>query len=125
MKQWFIPIYRGELKCTLSSYTDDFDTIEIDRGYLRSDVPRLKHKLEILDWYYSIDRAKDSRFHLKEISIELPAIQSDYVNDYSVARTARQGTVDLVIMELPEETSFKGFNSVNRIALARNKRHDH
>jgi hypothetical protein len=121
IKKWFIPIYNGELVCRLSSMETDYEAVIIDSEYILNEVPQLKHKIEILDWYKNDCRPRKAKLKKIPIKIGLPAIGDIWRNDFPYAAKVSEGTCHLVIKELDEtESEFAGFNSYNRVALTRN-----
>lgn len=122
IKKWFIPIYHGDLICRLLTSQEDIEDIIIDKSLIVQDVPELRYKLEILDWYDSGCTPRNSKFKKIDIPVDLPIIKDFFQKDYQYARDSKIVVNQLIIREIKEEGSgFQGFNSFNRIALTRNK----
>ncbi|MDF3078639.1 MAG: uncharacterized protein K0S09_2528 [Sphingobacteriaceae bacterium] len=131
VKRWFIPIYNGILRCSIKILDSDVDDVVINKSELYN-IPELKHKLEIIEWYDKPDD-NDKRFKIKHIRIELPVLTQAQIKRAEHQYKTKIGSkksfalVDLVIRVLnDEEKHFRGFEddsvgTVNRVALVRNK----
>ncbi len=132
LKRWFIPIYNGILKCSISSTTGNFNQ-SIEKEDLKL-IPELTHKLDILDWYYNENSTSKKGFHVGKIEIKSPILKKDQQikikTKYgkSIGSKQTKAILDLIVKELPEEeNSFTGFTDEDgtgttcRVALTRNK----
>lgn len=121
IRKWFIPIFGGDLICRVRSSKDEVDDVVIDHAYIKENVPELRYKLEILDWYKSNCLPRRTGFTKIEIQVDLPSIKANYESDYPYAKELSTGINHLIIREIKEEgEGFVGFNTVNRVALTRN-----
>jgi hypothetical protein len=119
IKRWFIPMYRNELICRIKSQFENIEDIILDKKFLIGEVPELRYKLEILEWYFN--NVENKKIKKIDISTELPSVTKYFSKDYPDARQPKNCVNHLVVREIEgNEKGFKGFNSVNRIALTRN-----
>jgi hypothetical protein len=118
IQNWFIPIYNG---LVIVNIVADGQLISINKEYL-SGVPQLRFKTQILDWY-SNGCPIDKRFVRESIEIEVPALQSHFINERTVFAKMRQKVKsDLIIRILDEDEDFKNdWETINKVALCRNK----
>jgi len=133
IKRWFVPIYNEQLKCYIKITADEEFIENIEKQDL-DNIPELRHKLDILEWYNNGADEKDKRFKREHIEIRLPVLtksqQIKIAERYGKKIGHRQNKVklDLIVKVLTEdESKFNGFideeaiGTVNRIALIRNK----
>ena len=132
IKRWFVPIYNEQLICSIKITNEDSKII-ITKNDL-NEIPELKHKLDILEWYNNGANAEDKRFRRKEIKVELPVltksqqIKAEIRFGKKIGHKKNTAYIDLALRVLTEdEKHFKGFidneeiGTVNRVALIRNK----
>ncbi|MBK7376911.1 MAG: hypothetical protein IPJ02_15600 [Chitinophagaceae bacterium] len=133
IKRWFVPIYNSQLKCFIKISGDTDNNITLTKKEL-DEIPELKYKLEILEWYNNGADKADKRFKIAPIKVELPLLiksqQKKMEEKYGkkIGNKKISATMDLVVRVLNEdEKGFKGFldeegiGTVNRVALTRNK----
>lgn len=133
IKRWFVPIYNGQLKCSIKITGEDDSQITITKNEL-SGIPELKYKLEILDWYNNKSNQNDKRFKIQAVKVDLPLLiksqqkKAEEKFGKKIGNKKLSASLDLVIRVLDdEENKFNGFlddenkGTVNRVALLRNK----
>lgn len=133
IKRWFVPIYNGHLKCFIKVREEETAEMKIVKEELM-EIPELKYKLEIIDWYNSGANTSDKRFKKGEIEVKVPILkkaqQKEAAKRYGKKIGHKQSKVkmDFVVRVLSdEEKLFSGFadpdevGTVNRVALIRNK----
>ena len=121
IQKWFIPIYKNELICRISTNTADLEEIIIDKEYLEDSVPELRFKLEILDYYFNNNSQTKKNIKKLDLIVDLPEIKENYASEYPFATIQRKAVNHLIFKKLnQDENQFTGYNTVNRIALTRN-----
>ncbi len=119
LKNWYIPIFNGELIVTLSDNSGN--KIKIDKKYL-SGIEQLKFKLEILNWS-SNGCPPDEKMIKETYDVEVPGLKDDYVNDKnSFAAQKQKIKLDLLIRIIDEDEIFNNeWGTCNKVALTRNR----
>jgi len=119
VQNWYIPIFNKSLSVTVSI---DDDEIIINKNFLSS-VPELKFKLQLLEWYSKGCPLIDKSYIKEEIEVEVPALQSDFLNQrVDFAKKRQKVKADLLIRLIDEDEDFSNkWDTVNKIALTRNK----
>jgi hypothetical protein len=133
IKRWFVPIYTEKLKCFINIVGDEDTRISITKKDL-FEIPELKYKIEILEWYINGADKEDKRFRQEQIKLKLPVLirsQQKIAEERfgkKIGHKENIGYLDLVVRILSEdEKNFKGFldeekiGTVNRVGLIRNK----
>ncbi|MEO7924718.1 MAG: hypothetical protein ABIR30_13635 [Chitinophagaceae bacterium] len=118
LKNWFIPIYHGNLIIEIEA---GGSFIKIDSNTLRG-ISQLKYKVEILDWYF--DKApKQKNLKLETFSVQVPKLKPEFKRaSNSFAFIKRIANADLVIRIIEEDEDFEDiWETENKVALTRNR----
>lgn len=118
LQNWFIPIYDGKLIVELEGIEG---IININAEYIKQ-IPQLKYKLEILDWYRG-KIPKHKNLTLETFHISVPKLLPDFKRPSNAfAMVKHNANVDLVIRLIDEEEDFSNeWHTENQVALTRNK----
>jgi len=119
LKNWYIPIYKGEL--VVQIFDNKGHKIMIDKSYL-SNVEQLKFKLEILDWYNNNCPPSDKLIK-DTYEIEVPGLKDDYISDNNKFASEKEKVkLDLIIRKINDDEIFNDeWETCNKVALTRNR----
>jgi hypothetical protein len=119
LQNWFIPIYNDLLKIELENENGN---IKIDKDYLLREVPELKFKLSILNWYNE-GCPPDKQFTRETIEVDVPAFQKNLITDFNrFAAEKERIKLDLIIRILSEDEDYENtWRTKNAVALTRGK----
>ena len=119
LQNWFIPIFNEQLKITIQTHKQK---IEIEKVYLEKEVPELKYKIAILNWYKD-GCPPDKRFVKEVIEVEVPGLQENFINPFNnFAANKEKVKLDLVIRMLTEDEDYDNlWKTKNTVSLTRNR----
>ncbi len=119
LQNWFIPIFNGQLRVVVEN---EDQVISIDKEYLIKNVPELKFKVAILNWYEQ-GCPPDKAFIKETIEVDVPGLQRSLINKFNRFAVVRERIkLDLIIRVLSEDEDYeKNWGTQNTVALARGK----
>jgi hypothetical protein len=119
LKNWFIPIYNGNLEVSISDNNGLLH--KIDKEYLKN-IEQLKFKLQILDWHKQ-GCPPDERFIWEKYEIDVPPLKKEYIGSNNKFAEQRQKVkFDLLLRKIDEDEDFENeWDTINKVYLARNR----